>query len=499
MGGRNSMMKMTSTIYLIPLILGFSQIITSTPRLPVSLRFPELGILLEESGGVILRSGFIYIPITVRLPSLKVLTKDYELCKDDWKEFSLLLESIELYLKGTIPKIEEVEESPSVPWMSAKSSRARGKRFIPLLIGGLGMGASIWNRYSISSLKDKVSNLREHLKVAETRLSKLSQSTIKLAHGQDEIVHVVHKLTSALKQATSKFRCAELKHDGFKQLIFSYLVTAMPSFIRGVDAALLGRVTPDLVSPSELRNSILTHKEVETTIYKEHPSLIYELGSFLLDNITNEEPMISGIMILPLAHSVRTGSLLKIISVPVKTPNGLHQHLLPSTAIVDPTRKVVWIPDPLECSSTPGLLVCNALSSYNQINKCLTSLVFGSNSTGCESQQVSNVSGIEASVAASRSGILVSNSITDYRIVKILQGRELSVDSGENRDREKCFILTAADGDYLAVNNHHYPLHPAAEDFYVKSVIIPPTKQKEDPSVQNLDDRLPKKFSMGWY
>lgn len=427
--------------------------------------FRQAGMQADELGTVLSHTGYLYIPMSLTLPKFHIIGATLELCTPSNKQTILILESANAQLLSQIPE--------GYGYTLQNSSRTvRNKRFAPLLLGGFGLAGSIWNRVSITSLNSKVKRLDKSVYENSKRITRLQETTIELAHTQDMVVHVVNKLSSTLTTLLRNFTCEDEKIVIFQNALLSYFVSALPHFIRAVDSALLGRVMPDLINYKDLTNLIAHHPDMSQGLYQDLPNLVYELGSFILYKIEKDPAILTGVIVVPRLSTISHGTLLKLGSVPMKSKNGYWQIITPQTAVWNTMDNSVWVPNPLDCTTTPALWVCPSSYISAQSDLCLTEMYQRGEISSCTIKLIPKTLPPSALLLTGKSGILISNAAADLKIVRVLPDRELSIIAFNSTIKNQSTFLSSNLGDYIIYNGQHFALHRAREDFVIRDMTI---------------------------
>lgn len=80
----------------------------------------------------------------------------------------------------------------------------------------------------------------------------------------------------------------------------------------GVNAAYNGKITPDFLPPSEIKPKILTQDDMRGSIYQSDPTLVYQLGKFMLMSIQHKPFSVSGLLTTPRLLKEYLGIVLSI-------------------------------------------------------------------------------------------------------------------------------------------------------------------------------------------
>lgn len=450
---------------------------------------PEAGIALEDQGTILVQTGFSFIPLTLHLPSIRNVITQYELCDDANLFVTQLVELFEEHLDRFIPAGVGTFSHParSVLYKS-HAGNGRAKRFIPLLMGALSVGTTVWNRVSISSLQSKITILESYVKHNRQDIITIKKTILKLSEQQDEIIHAVNQLSVSMDQLQRTLNCSMLESGVFQGILFPYLLTGPSEFMRAIDGALMGKITPELLPSTDLYSTLLRHKDLKTSLYNDYPNLVYELGSFYLHRVDRSPPLLSGIMILPHLSRTKTSRLLTVSTVPMMMNQILFQYSLPSVIAVDPNNKIAWEISAVECVNTALFWVCPQHLIGTKVHQCVTNLVFKSNITGCPTR-ITKMSGSSFSpIMQLKSGVLVSNAVTDLKILKIISGREILSNQQESTiSREQAQYITSSVGDYVVLGTEYYALSTNAEEYTViplaLNITLPQIRVSENPTL----------------
>lgn len=433
----------------------------------------EVGVATETFGVVLSEEGHIFVPIALYMPNVSITAKAAPSCNLSAKIPSNIASSLDTGMKNYITpyKSQLFGLSGFANVETTHSKIRRTKRFVPIIAGLLGIGSSIWNRVSITSLQSSLSTLRSHVSDNSHKINLLKEGMTMIGDTQDTIIHHLTKLESHLTRLEKTILCNEFYDDVVKSYLLDYAIFAPMEFLQAADTAMQGRVSTSLLPLKvfqKISKSLITLKY---TAYPIFPSLAYEIGRFFLDEIRISPFLVTGVLILPKILPHHLGELVHIGTVPFWSNTSYMRLDLPSTAVVDSERKVVWVPDPLECTSTPGVLICPKSSKHQDRNICLEELLFHNSTQKCQVYVRGGLDPTHESVIQMRSGVLVGADVRECNVLRISDGREITVTKHKNTNKQSR-LLTSAIGDYVAYMDEHFSLISSREDYTYQNIII---------------------------
>lgn len=192
------------------------------------------------------------------------------------------------------------------------------------------------------------------------------------------------------------------------------------SVISGVNALHQGKITPDFYTMSKIKTTLLAWDDMKNSMYQEDINLVYQLGNVIILHIAHEPFTVSCIIVLPRLLKEYVGVVLMINRVPITSSQSPEPVVLsgPELVVKDVISKRVWTPNFDTCLRQTGTYYCPLHEIRTKYSTCLTSMLFGGNTTSCEFQNASGYPDIRQST----SGILISSKIDHY--VEIVNDRD---------------------------------------------------------------------------
>ncbi|QMP82174.1 glycoprotein [Blattodean arli-related virus OKIAV101] len=413
------------------------------------------GILIEEDGLSLTHDGFIYVPIVYKIPYPNGSLTPLENCP---LESKFLHDMINLMMSGFHRMIPIQDHSPLSP-------PTRQKRFLGVAASLLGLGLSAWNKAEISSIKSSIKEMREFLGVHSRKLDGLNSDleflntkTKQLAVTQNNVLRSIVKMQGAIN-------CQAIEQNLLWSMLSSFALHVPSLFIRACDAAVSGKLSPDLIPIEQLKELLKRLEDFKSSPYESWPNLAYEVGFFIPDVISKNPLMITGIMILPRLYNENIGRLYRIHTVNFKYKNTDVRIIPPKQIAINKDR--IWIPDITLCQGYPGLLICPRTIEESSVNPCVEEIFYNNSTLSCPTlirkPQSSPI------VLSTRYGVLIGQQ-EESTIIKIHSSKRLS-GTTTLRNSPPMF-LTADIGDYVLINGRMYSLSTKTEEFELKWVNI---------------------------
>ncbi|APG78690.1 putative glycoprotein [Hubei rhabdo-like virus 3] len=353
-----------SSLCLLFILIGTSLSGTKTPVL-LGLNH---GLLLEPYGAYMSHYGFNYIPISFSIPT--ELPAGINPCVNK--------SMIELHHKSVLQFISNLVPNSTLD----RSSGDRKKRWIPLISGILGSGIAIWNRVSIQSMEKNMDTINRNIQNIYNHVKTLTSTTNRIIDDNNRIHHLVSEIISAINKVSDDVQCVKSSYLSLSLWESSWTSLIVNLFVRASNAALTGKVTPDLLSASNLQVLLQEEATLHESLYTKDPTLVYELSSFVPTIITSSPPVIIGIMVLPKISLISSGHVYTVNSVPWLS--GEHAYKIDrSGTVVISHAYDVWIPDPIECISHPGLLICPKKFFTERPDLCIKNILSQNKTDDC--------------------------------------------------------------------------------------------------------------------
>lgn len=425
---------------------------------------PSLGLMMEPSGDVVTYDGFLYLPIVHHVPSLRSILRPALLCRHD-KLTDQMVKSYQSYLDNMIPSFSI--ETEMHRWFIEKSeigrTPGREKRFLGVILSLLGGTMSLWNRVSVSNVEDKISSLTSYISENRGRLNQLSSVILEQHRSQEQIIRSVNNLVRQISKAQQVMNCSLEELQYFTKSAIELTTTVPVGFVRAVEWALQGRLSFDLLPLKDLSVILRKHREMDRTIYRSFPALVYELSSFLVTEISRDPPMVSGIIILPRITLSVSSKIYSVGSVSYMSGDYLQKLEVPTSIVLDNKLKVLWKVDPVECRVGPSLVTCPSSLVMRQVDRCLTNVYFKNKLVGCK-LLVRPVSDEFNDVIQFQSGVLIGSKPKNFKIIKVGSDRDIEVQS-KNISSNSVSFFDSNDGDHIVLENDVYPLILQREEF----------------------------------
>ena len=161
----------------------------------------------------------------------------------------------------------------------------RKKRQIVAAGAGVILGSLLslgFNWFNTRNINSKIEDLRSDFQNFAEHEHRFEQSTAKF---EDDILKIYRKLESNMENVINNIEC------NLDTTIMNFLQTrSLDQFRKQLDAILrplnkgtrIGHLTPEIINIQELKEIILKHRVLNTTIYVQHPSFLYGASKIIL-------------------------------------------------------------------------------------------------------------------------------------------------------------------------------------------------------------------------
>lgn len=434
----------------------------------------DKGIILEPTGTYISQYGYHYIPVTFSIPTYLDFPQPVK-CGNSTRIKKHHQDTLR-FIQGIVPT-----SSISSPLPNQKQiNKSRSKRWVPLVVGAVSLGLSIWNSVSTASLQKQVKTIEDNVFQLQLSTERLIQTTNSLIDDSVKIHHIVSESVSAINQLINVTDClqTEIHYNNWESSWMSLIVN---TYLRAVDAALRGKLTPDILSFDNLNLLIAQEVLLQESLYNEDKTLIYEISTFLPISIKSSPPMIIGVIIAPKLSRSTSGIVYTSSSVPWIHNGGMYKLKIPSLIVID-NEGYTWVPNPAECTMFPGLTICPKKFYVESRHECLSGILRGvSNNTNCLTEVKTGIQ-VPPSALQLQSGVLLSGWTTgQVSLLKKYTRSEIKTVPVEPNEVPQFF--TEKDGDLLMVGSDMFQLsdlsHPY--DFSIRNLELDTTYYDVDP------------------
>lgn len=451
-------MKRLKSISLGFIISNFFTVILSQSSPTEIKAYPILRMVSESQGDVMLYDDNLYTPIAHGLPPINVAPYG----KDGLSEKCIPYESIEeandyihKMLISLIPSKVRIEKptddyikmirnntlktsqyynkrlnnirKKAVPLIKGLSkleldnqnkysrynkSISRSKRFAPLIplaaIGIIGLMTSgiVWNRVDISKLTNIQEELISNNQIISEDLMKIQDSANVLINETNNIYEIVSEHHQAINEIIDKINCMTYLTQNLEIEIENWKYLAVNSFIRAVQSALSGKVSPDLI-PFSVVTKMLQHDErYKDLIYVNNPLLFYKLSVFDLVEIDRDPFLIMGTIITPRLFNKVLGQKVELYRCPIAMAANHNAYLsIENKYIVSSDNNDWWIYSTQSCMSSSDITICLKRSLGPRYDTCASAIFNNRSSNNCKLGQ-SNIYQSIPNVIVTEKGLL---------------------------------------------------------------------------------------------
>ncbi|QWT43289.1 putative glycoprotein [Anisopteromalus calandrae negative-strand RNA virus 2] len=397
--------------------------------------YKQAGVIREPSGMYLPYGGSLIIPFAYTVPAL---VGSQRVCN--------ATNHLHELKEDMIAHIRQVLSPRPVP------SRAKRQLFMPIALG-LNSLLTAFNTYEEQSMKSTLEALRTNQVAIRNKIRGVVASQNMVIDKINRLAVIIGEQAEAIHAMTEKLGCDELYTSvGYQSLVS--LITLIPSeFIAAYNAAMSGRIHPNRISTSALREILATHPSIRNSLYAKNPSLLYELGSVVLTStIFDHRPTLMGILHLPKLIRDNPTPLYTFYSVNIISDNVNYMVELP-TQMVCKDEYTCWEIDPSRCMRTLSKAVCLQGNKINH-NSCIRGMKTGS-LTSCKLSVSKTLN--DTIIVQTGGGILIGGSQQDIVTYSLLDGR-LTPSSPMSASNTARFI-TSKDHDYILNGGEIYTTH----------------------------------------
>lgn len=421
------------------------------------LDYSKIGIFAEQHGILLFQSGQKYIPFsyhTHKWDFLKELKTDCEqitkLHLENINDMATEALSLTLPMQSHNPFLPDIGH-PGV---------SRKKRFLGIVLGGVSAVGSIWNRIDIQSLKKEVSFLRTHASTVDKELESFKIDLIDYDNKLRELFRFASSTTRVLRQLSKKIICNENTQEILTSYVMNNIVGGYSEYLRSVNAALIGSLTPDTLPYHQLVLLLKESTLLKDSLYEKVPTLAYELGSVIVDEISPQEGRFTGVIILPWLEDQSSYTVFSTHSVNYLVREGLHALIkVPELFVLDLDGTSVWVPDMMRCKEHMNLYICPEGEGIENNDMCSSGFLSG-NFSGCHTVFRNWNYPV---VVQTKLGVIVGSTNITGSILRIQGGKKIFTHS--KVDLKNPQIFGSDIGDYLQLNDKLYSLRTQREDF----------------------------------
>jgi hypothetical protein len=294
--------------------------------------------------------------------------------------------------------------------LSNANGQTRDKRaagLITLILGGIfaGIGASM-SAYSISQAE----SMKRQILAVNEGMSDIVNAMITVTNGtrmlKTRTEHVLEYATEGLAEVYTiieMLRCAQIgEYYSLQQatavnLYRTYLASQLETIM---DAASSGKVTPELIGVSQVKEMLQSHPVMKDSLLHDEPSLFYRYAVAYPVRLDFQGLSFGYVLRVPNPRKADIFPLYRIYNVGfhqnskrkkragvVDKPSHFYRAPLPRFAVLRGHRGLAPL-DPTACQSDPGLLYCevDALARTTPKSACLD-LFMEPECTGCQATE----------------------------------------------------------------------------------------------------------------
>lgn len=333
----------------------------------------QTGILFESGKQIYSYIGYIHVPVSYSIPNMIHLPNSP--CLND----SLPQKILHLYEQ----EIKEIKYMlPSVE--SAHTVSYRRKRFVGTILAGLSSGLSLYNRYSIESLKNTVKRTEESIdKIIKTNEA-LVRNTRIVYDRLGYLEHTVSKTFDYLITRLNDTICYAQEMMMMSTVFTELNIHIIQEYKDILNLLLQRAVTPEIISYSVLTNMALEYPEIKKTLELISPLTLYKILSSNLVYISSSDLTLVYILSIPVLTNRTSSILYNTYTVPWGL-NDTYEGLLdlPNTVALTDELQVAWMPNKDKCTWLDECVLCDVSELSNNENICVTNLLYHSDHQSC--------------------------------------------------------------------------------------------------------------------
>nr|QRW41711.1 MAG: glycoprotein [Canya virus] len=425
----------------------------------------DQGVFVEPHSIAYTYSTFIYERIHLIVPSQFAVDHMVPYCNDDQHEYLRLEKSNMMKTFNALTK-DRISEYTSPLIRKERKGRQKRELITVALITAaslVSLGISLYSTMQVREVAtqtklaaEEINRLGDHMQLTEPiinrMISEFNNVTTVIIPRIEEQINIVAQHASCLESKSQYFRVLQ-------QRLFNEIYM---SIVSGVNALHQGKITPDFYPITKIRETLLRRADMKNSMYQEDVNLVYQLGNVIILQVSHEPFTVSCILVLPRLLREHVGVVLMINKVPITSSQSFDPVILQSPELVvkDVISKKVWTPNFDTCLRQTGTFYCPLHEIRTKYSLCLTSMLFGMNTTDCAFITAAGYPDIRQST----SGILISSKIDHFvEIVNDRDGnkksikREVPVPNSTN-------LLTIKHGMEIMLNHDIYLLSQETAD-----------------------------------
>lgn len=466
----------------------------------------DSGIFVEPTGFAYSYSTFIYENIHLVIP--EYLDIDYYLphCSEDEQhitaaEKKILIDNVMSALRTRIPEYQ----SPFITKNADKPKRELVTLALLTAAGLMSLGISVYNTIQVKSVAKQAERMIHEV-------NRIADSQARTTMALKEVVDSFNNLTTVIipaienqiKVLQNEVSCTAMRGQFFTELNRRLTQELFVTVTSGTNALYNGKITPDFLPPAEIQRKLMTRPDMVDSIYQSDPTLVYQLGKFMLMSIKHKPFAISGLLILPRLLKEYIGIVLSINKVPIITSHDAEPLILNSAdlAVKEMSSRRLWTPNFDTCIKHTGTYYCPLHEIRARYSHCLTEMLFNQNMTSCRYTDASGYPLIKQTSA----GILVSSLIQDYVSIRIDADGNRQSSKRSMTNTNSTNFLTISDGSEIMIAHDIYLLSPDTTEIVLQinnSIDIHdfPVDNNTVPSLSIIDPVdvfVPHYLTMGW-
>lgn len=346
--------------------------------------FEDAGVAIEPTGYVYTYSTFVYEKIFFTVPND---TNNYHIKVCRTEQQKDLENQINKIYADSINIIQSRIDPFTSPIFTTKS-----KRYLPLMLpafltaaGVMNLGFSIYNTYQVDDLKSALRELNnENVRVKLVLNSTIEQMNKMIKDLNDIGTIIIPDIAQEINQIRKDQDCYAQMNIALSDFYYLITNTVINRVVSGIDNLYVNRITPDFLPLSKIKDTLLKRNDMVNSLYVEDTSLIYRLGSFIVNEISHNPFMVNGILILPKLLKEYIGTTISISKVPI-FDNTKSVVVLdsPDFAIRDDNLQRIWCPNFDVCLKQASTFFCPLHDVRTNPSACFENLIYRHNHNNC--------------------------------------------------------------------------------------------------------------------
>lgn len=398
----------------------------------------DKGILFEPSGQYLTYSGSIVIPFVYTVPGLNIKELPENNCS--------MYGNIQQLHGNMINHIKDILLTDMPP---TKQSRQKRQLGLPIALAAQGV-ITLFNTYETFSLQSSISSLKDNSELIKQKITSIQTTTNLVVDRLNTVSVVVGDNSVAIIRLAHKMDCIDYYTSVEYQTIISLLSGIPQEFLSAYDAAITGKIHPELLSGKSAKMIINAHSEMKNTLYAQDTGLVYELGKVVIvDAIFGDQPHIKGVMYLPKLLTSSPLPLYNVYTVNYIVNNKNHRIILPEKMVCS-SNDTCWAVDGAKCIQSPSKLVC-LQGHYHTTDTCIRSLYKKGDMT-CKIHVSSNL--LDTSIYQLGPSILLGGHREELRTVDVFNTNVSPL--GVISPIDTPDLITSKVTPYLIINNELY-------------------------------------------